>query len=64
MITKSPFEKNLDSLTFGKNCFEFSNFVDLTRFENKVICMSLNVHVLNLKFIKLKVPDCVHCNEA
>ena len=38
--------------------------MDLTRFGNKVIFMSLNFHVFNLKFIKLKVPDCVHGDEA
>ena len=33
--------------------------VDLSRFGNKVILMSLNFHISNLKFIKLEVPDCV-----
>ena len=33
--------------------------IDLTRFGNKAIFMSLNVHVFDLKFIKLKMPDCV-----
>ena len=36
----------------------------LSRFGNKVICMSFNVHVSNLKSIKLEMPDCVHGDEG
>ena len=48
----------------GFNTFWKQTKMDLTRFGNKVIFMSLNFHVFNLKFIKLKVPDCVHGDEA
>ena len=49
----------LDLSHFGKK-----KKMDLSRFGNKVMFMSLNFHVSNLKFIKLEVPDCVHGNKA